>query len=79
MLDSEDLRTLDGVALENGLITSGVRDNFIKIFVGYETAGLSDGEKKALMETDAYRKMNVYPSQGSVQKINGVWVVKMCD
>lgn len=79
VLDSEDLRTLDGVALENGLITSGVRDNFIKIFVGYETAGLSDGEKKALMETDAYRKMNVYPSQGSVQKINGVWVVKMCD
>ncbi len=79
VLDSEDLRSLDGVALENGLITSGVRDNFIKIFVGYETAGLSDGEKKALMETDAYRKMNVYPSQGSVQKINGVWVVKMCD
>ena len=79
VINAEDLRTLDGVALENGLITSGVRDNFIKIFVGYETAGLSDSEKKELLETDAYKEMSVYPSQGSVQKINGVWVVKMCD
>lgn len=79
VLDAEDLRTLDGVALENGLITSGVRDNFIKLFVGYETASLSDGEKKEIMETDAYKEMSVYPSQGSVEKIHGVWVVKMCE
>lgn len=79
VLDAEALRTLDGVALENGLITSGVRDNFIKLFVGYETARLSDGEKKEIMETDTYKEMSVYPSQGSVKKINGVWVVKMCE
>ena len=79
VLDSEDLRSLDGVALENGLITSGVRDNFIKIFVGYETALLSDGEKKAIMETRDYQEMSVYPSEGSVKKINGVWVVKLCE
>ena len=79
VIDAEDLRTLDGVALENGLITSGVRDNFIKLFVGYQTARLSDGEKKEIMETDAYKAMSVYPSQGSVEKINGVWVVKMCE
>lgn len=79
VLDSESLRSLDGVALENGLITSGVRDNFIKLFVGYETARLSDREKKEIMETDAYRAMSVYPSQGSVEKINGVWVVKLCE
>lgn len=79
VIDAEDLRTLDGVALENGLITSGVRDNFIKLFVGYPTAKLSDGEKKEIMETDVYKAMPVYPSQGSVEKINGVWVVKMCE
>ncbi len=79
VLDSEDLRSLDGVALENGLITSGVRDNFIKIFVGYETALLSDGEKKAIMETRDYQEMSVYPSEGSVKKIDGVWVVKLCE
>ena len=79
VINAEDLRTLDGVALENGLITSSVRDNFIKLFVGYQTAKLSDGEKKEIMETDAYKEMPVYPSQGSVEKINGVWVVKMCE
>jgi len=79
VIDSEDLRTLDGVALENGLITSGVRDNFIKLFVGYQTARLSDKEKKDIMETDTYRAMPVYPSEGSVEKINGIWVVKMCE
>jgi len=79
VLDAEDLRTLDGVALENGLITSGVRDNFIKIFVGYEMADLSDKEKKEIMETSAYQAMSVYPSQGSVKKIGDVWVVKMCE
>lgn len=31
------------------------------------------------METDTYKEMSVYPSQGSVKKINGVWVVKMCE
>lgn len=79
ILDSEPLRSMDGVALENGLITSGVRDNYIKLFVGYETARLSDAEKKKIMETDIYKSMSVYPSDGSVEKINGVWVVKMCE
>ncbi len=79
VLDSEGLRTLDGVALENGLITSGVRDNFIKIFVGYELADLSDSEKSQIMESDEYKAMSVYPSEGSVAKINGVWVVKLTD
>lgn len=79
VLDSEGLRTLDGVALENGLITSGVRDNFIRLFVGYETAHLSNREKKEIMNTDEYKAMSVYPSQGSAAKINGVWVVKLCE
>lgn len=56
-----------------------MRDNFIKIFVGYETALLSDGEKKAIMETQDYQEMSVYPSEGSVKKIDGVWVVKLCE
>jgi hypothetical protein len=79
IFDSEDLRELSGVALENGLITSGVRDNFIRTFIGYETARLSDSEKQELMDTDEYKNMPVYPENGCVQKINGIWVVKMCN
>ena len=79
IFDSEDLRELSGLALENGLITSGVRDNFIRTFLGYETAALDMEEKLMLMETDVYQKMSVYPQNGCVQKINDVWVVKMCE
>lgn len=79
ILDSEDLRELSGVALENGLITSGVRDNFVKAFVGYELAPLDSAQKSEIMETDEYKNMPVYPESGCVRKINGVWVVKMCN
>jgi hypothetical protein len=78
VFDSEDLRELSGVALENGLITSGVRDNFIKTFIGYEIADISWDERDEIMDTDEYKSMPVYPENGCVQKINGVWVVKMC-
>ena len=79
VLDAEDLRELDGVALENGLITMSVRDNFIKMFIGYDMADLRFEKKEELMQTDIYKKMPVYPEEGCVQKINEIWVVKMCE
>lgn len=79
ILDSEDLRVLDGVALENGLITTSVRDNFIKMFVGYEMADLEFSEKEAIMETEEYKEMAVYPQEGCVRKIGDIWIVKMCE
>jgi len=79
IFDANDLRELSGVALENGLITSGVRDNFIRTFLGYETATLDMDEKAAIMEMNVYKEMSVYPNNGCVQKINDVWVVKMCE
>lgn len=79
IMDSEDLRTLDGVALENGLITLGVRDNFIRTFLGYKLADLSSSEKNEIMESAEYKAMDAYPSKESVKRINGVWVVKMCE
>lgn len=79
LFDSEDLRELSGVALENGLITSGVRDNFIETFIGYSLADLTDSEKQAVMDTQEYADMPIYPHEGCVKKINGIWVVKLCD
>ena len=79
IFDSESLRELSGVALENGLITSGVRDNFIRTFLGYDLPLISWSDKEAIMETEAYKNMEVYPQTGCVQKINDIWVVKMCD
>lgn len=79
LFDSEELRSLSGLALENGLITSSVRFRFVRTFLGEEMADLSQDEMRAIMETAAYREMPVYPQDGCVQKIDGLWVVKMCD
>ncbi len=79
ILDAEDLRDLDGVALENGLLTTSVRDNFIKMFVGYDMADLRFADKEAIMETEEYQSMAVYPHEGCVRKIGDIWVVKMCE
>jgi hypothetical protein len=77
--ESDDLRQLSGVALENGILTSGVRDNFMKIYLGYETADISWDERDEIMASEQYSNMPVYPATGCVQKINGIWVVKLCD
>ncbi len=79
VLNAEDLRELDGVAFENGLITMSVRDNFIKMFVGYEMADLRFDKKEEIMQTEIYQNMPAYPHSGCVQKINDIWVVKMCE
>ena len=79
VLDAEDLRELDGVALENGLITMSVRDNFIKMFIGYDMADLRFDKKEEIMQTETYQNMPAYPHNGCVQKINDIWVVKMCE
>jgi hypothetical protein len=79
IFDSEDLRELSGVALENGLITSGVRDSFIETFLGYKTADISWNEKNEIMDSDEYKSMPIYPANGCVRKINDVWVIKMCE
>ena len=78
-MDSEDLRTFSGIALENGMITSGARDNFIRYYVGFNVLKLSEDEKKKIAETQEFKEMPDYPSEGSIRKIDNVWVVKLCE
>lgn len=79
VLDTESLRDLSGVALENGLITSGVRNNFIRTYLGFDMKGLTYQQKQEVMELQEYQDMPIYPMEGSIKKINDIWVVKMCE
>lgn len=78
-VDTEVLREMSGVALENGLITSGVRDDFIETYVGFSMADISWSEKESIMESQAFIDMPVYPAAGSIQKLDNIWVVKLCE
>ncbi len=77
--DDDGYRELDGVALENGLITSGVRNNFIGTYMGFKAGIVSDDEKEFIEDSTEYKAMSIYPKEGSIVKINDVWVVKLCE
>ena len=79
IFDEDALRELSGVALENGLITSGVRSNFMRIYLGFDCGNVSDSEKKDIMSKQEYKDMGIYPDEAGIAKIDDVWVVKMCE
>ncbi len=77
--DDEGLRELSGVALENGLITSGVRSDYLRTYIGFEPGWVSEDEKKEILDSPEYASMTLYPQTGSISKINDIWIVKLCD
>ena len=78
-LENDRFREMSGIALENGMITSGVRDNFIRMYLGFELPSVSEAEKEEIMQSLQYKEMSCYPDVGAIQKINGIWVIKLCD
>lgn len=77
--DDEGLRELSGVVLENGLITTGVRNDFIRTYIGFDTGIITIEELERLKDTPEFDNMPIYPEEGSIRKINDVWVVKLCE
>lgn len=72
-------RTMSGVTLENGLLTSGVRNNVIRTYIGFEMTDLSDEQKARIVNSELYQSMPTYPAEGSIQQIDGIWIVKLCE
>lgn len=78
-LSDERFRGIPGVTLENGLITLSVRDDFIRMYLGFELPVVTMAEKEAIMNSRQYIDMPCWPDAGSIQKIEDAWVVKLCD
>ena len=78
-MDGERFDDLSGVARETGLLTSGVRHNFMKIYIGVKMPDVSEEALEAIRQTEEYRNMPSYPAEGCVRKILDVWVVKTCE
>lgn len=71
---------MEGIAMENGLFTTGVRNNFLKIYLGIQfDEALSVERMMELMKTEEFLNMPDYPAEGCVQKIEGVWVIRVAD
>ena len=65
--------------MENGMITSGVRYNFLRIYLGINVPYISDEEIEEIKGTNEFLEMNIYPNKDSIKNINNIWVVKLCD
>jgi hypothetical protein len=76
-MDDDIYRDFDGVAMENGMITSGVRNSFVKTYLGIDFPDISDDLQDEIKNSSEYDEMPCYPSEGCVEKIKGVWVVKL--
>lgn len=77
--EDESLRELDGVALENGLVTSGARNDFIRTYIGFNPGRVTADEREKLLNSKEYKSMPTYPADGSIAQIDDVWVVKLCE
>lgn len=78
-MDGERFDDLSGVAKETGMLTSGVRHNFMKTYIGVEMPEVTEETEAAIRASEEYRAMPSYPADGCVKRIEGVWVLKTCE
>ena len=71
--------SMEGVAMENGLFTTGVRRNFLRIYLGIDYEEVGGVTMQELMKTEEFRNMPDYPAEGCVQRIDGIWVIRVAD
>ena len=76
-MQDERFDEFSGVATENGMLTEGVRINFLRVYLGLEIPGVELDEIEDLKAKKEYREMAVYPKEGSIQEIDGIWIVKI--
>ncbi|MBO5503651.1 MAG: glucosyltransferase domain-containing protein [Lachnospiraceae bacterium] len=75
----ERYENFEGVALENGLFTSSVRNAFLRIYLGIDTPDVAEEEWRAVMATDEFKAMPKFPADGCVKKLGDAWVLKIAD
>lgn len=65
--------------MENGLFTPGVRSNFLRTYLGVDFEEADWEWENTYVNTQEFKNKPSYPSEGSIWKKDGVWVVKIAD
>jgi len=76
-IDADRFVDFSGMAMENGLLTTGSRAQFLRTYLGISTVKITQEEEEAIKETGEYQELSIYPQEDSIRKINDVWVVKV--
>ncbi len=72
---------LDGITTEATLFMEPTRQFYMRLFMGSENPymSLGDEEMTKVKESVTYQDMPAWPAEGCVQKINGIWTIKMVE
>ncbi len=76
-MEDDRYREFSGIAMENGLITSGVRNHFVETYLGMQMPEIEAERKEQILSSEEYQNMPIYPAQGCVKKIQDVWVIRL--
>ena len=78
-MDIERYEEFEGVAMENGLFTTHVRQYFMRDYLGVTHEEVSPEKISELFHSEEFGEMSEYPAEGCVRKIDGVWVIRVAD
>ncbi|WP_026669886.1 glucosyltransferase domain-containing protein [Butyrivibrio sp. AE3006] len=79
-MNGKQLADFEGATYEDLLFLPNERERFIQIYLGVETGDIMSVEDKGkLMETEEFKNMPSFPADGCVQKIDGIWVLKIAE
>lgn len=78
-MNDEKFADFSGISPEYGILTAGVRENFMRVYFGLDVPWVSDAEKEDILQSKEFKEMAIYPKEGCVQKINDVWVIKVSE
>lgn len=76
-IDDAKFEEFSGIALEQGMMTSGGRDNFLRIYLGVDMKSVRGEKEEEIVSGNEFKNMAIYPAEGSIKQIDGVWVVKL--
>ena len=78
-MGGEKLIDLEGATLEDHLFLPANRLQLERVFLGIDSEEVTEEERDAIMKKDAFARMPAYPEDGCIQRIDGIWVVKIAE
>ena len=79
VMDEDMFRDMEGIATENGLFMPVNRARFYETYLGVKLNEVTPEEIGKIRATKEFQAMPDYPGSGSIQKIEGFWVVRLSD
>lgn len=73
------LKDFSGIAHEHDIMTQYIRECMVNIYLGKQIPEYDYEEDEKYSSTETYKNMNIYPGEGSIQKIDDCWIVKLSD